>query len=132
MNTATLTRDTLTTQEQAARDLRNALVCAWRANPKQGASAHAAYAMIRGKSMEKTFSPITRPTKLANGFTPHQGRDQAIWAAKIGSNEAWEWAREALVAAGVSTDARGRLDLSSHPLLAQWRDKAAAEVPSWI
>lgn len=130
METATQTQ-TLSTQDQAERDLRDKLVRAWRANPKQGASAHAAYAMIRGKSLNKTFAPITRPSKLANGHGEYSGRDTAIWAAKQGTREAWAWASDVLAEAGATTDRYGRIDLASLPLLTQWKDKAALELATW-
>lgn len=130
METATLTQ-TLSTQDQAERDLRDALVRAWRANPKQGASAHAAYAMIRGKSLIKTFSPITRPSKLSNGHGAHSGRDSAIWSAKQGTREAWGWAWDILIEAGATLDRYGRIEITSLPLLAQWKEKAANELDTW-
>ena len=38
----------------------------------------ALYALIRGKSLNKTFSPITNPEKLCNGFSKWQARDITI------------------------------------------------------
>ncbi|MBS1722836.1 MAG: hypothetical protein JSS66_07645 [Armatimonadetes bacterium] len=36
-------------------------------------SHHLLYLVLRGKSLSKAFSPITKESKLANGFTPHDG-----------------------------------------------------------
>lgn len=130
METATL-NTTETTLHTAERDLRHALVRAWRANPRQGAAAHAAYAMIRGKSITQTFSPITNPDKLANGHAANGGRNNAIWAAKIGSQEAWGWAWNILIEHGVELDRFNRLDLGGHSILSQWRENAAQEIDLW-
>lgn len=132
METATLnTTDTAIHTADSERELRHALVLAWRANPRQGAAAHAAYAMIRGKSIAKTFSPITSPDKLANGHAAFAGRDNAIWAAKIGSTEAWGWAWDILIEHGIKLDRFNRLDLASHPILSKWRENAAQEIDLW-
>lgn len=129
---ATLDRtQAATEQSQEEITLRQALVRAWRNNPRQGAAAHAAYAMIRGKSMAKTFSPITNPTRLLNGHNPHSGRDDAIRVARQGASAAWEWCQHELLEHGAKLDTRGRIELRNHPILSKWLDEAAAELPQW-
>lgn len=113
----------------AERELRHSLVRAWRADPKQGAAAHAAYAMIRGKSLNKTFTPISNPNKLVNNSSnPYQGRDSAIEAAKSGSRYAWKWAEAVLKEAGLEPDRYGRYALDQHPIIGAWIRSSLAEI----
>lgn len=135
MNTAIVTMiqtpatEQATDQFEAQRALRNAFVRAWRADPKQNAAAHAAYAMIRGKSLDKTFSPITNPNKLAcNASNPHSGRDEACASAQSGSRHAWGWAADALKEAGLEPDRYGRYPCKEHALIGAWMAQATTEL----
>lgn len=128
MNTA-IALDTSSETFNAQLELRHALVCAWRADPKQDAAAHAAYAMIRGKSLNKTFTPISNPNKLAsNGSNPNQGRDGAVEAARQGSRHAWKWAESILKEAGIASDRYGRYSLDAHPIIGEWIRASLAEI----
>lgn len=134
MNTSIATQDNTihaagADQFDSERNLRNAFVKAWRADPKQNAAAHAAYAMIRGKSLDKTFSPITNPNKLAcNSLNPHAGRDEACRLAQAGAKHAWGWAEEALAAAGLELDRYGRYAIKDHPLIDQWISRSISRI----
>lgn len=111
---------------------RSALVKAWRSTKEHSAAAHAAYAMIRGKSMAKTFSPITNANKLAcQGGNPYRAAEEAISTAKSGQAHAWGWAQEILKAAGMEPDRYHRFDLAKHPSLAGWMKQAAEENKGW-
>lgn len=128
MNTATAIQTT-TLSFEAERELRHAFVRAWRADPKQGASAHAAYAMIRGKSLNKTFSPIVNKNKLThNSDNPYQGRDDAAAAAEAGARHAWAWAETVLKEAGIPQDRYGRHNLDQHPIIGAWIRAGMAEI----
>lgn len=128
MNTA-IAIETTTSAFDAQRELRHALVRAWRADPKQGAGAHAAYAMIRGKSLNKTFSPIINKNKLSsNNDNPHQGRDNAAAAAAAGSRHAWKWAEAILKDAGIQEDRYGRYALDQHPIIGGWIRSGLADI----
>lgn len=74
-----------------------AVRAAWKsaANTKTATAAqHAAYALLRGASLDKAFSPIRNPAKItSNGNNPHAGRDAAVRAATSGTLTAWApWA----------------------------------------
>lgn len=117
------------------RELRTALVKAWRANPKQGAAAHAAYALIRGKSIDKTFTPLSSANKIASNAAgnPHYGRDAAIYTALNDYNgQAWGWASAIFEQAGLKrTRFAKQWDLSSNPFLLAWVEAAKASHPAW-
>ena len=117
---------------EAQLQLRNAFVKAWRSDAKQNAAAHAAYAMIRGKSMAKTFSPLQNPIKIAaqNGEM-HRGRDEAIYRAKIGFKTAWAWAAVVLKEIGLEHDRYGCYGIRDNAIMASWIAGAALETNQW-
>lgn len=49
----------------------------------------AAYALLRGKSIAKAFTPISRPSKLANGHRATGARDDALASAALLHVSAW-------------------------------------------
>jgi hypothetical protein len=110
------------------RALRRALIGAWRQNPKQGPCAHAAYALIRGKSLNKTFSPLKSATKIACQAkgNPNMARDAAAFATLHDYNGlAWGWADVVFSEAGLSrTKFKKQWDLRSHPVVSAWIDAA--------
>jgi len=54
------------------------------------AANHAVYALLRGKSLDKTFTPLTHPGKInANGGDPNRARVEAEAQARALSVSAW-------------------------------------------
>lgn len=130
MNTATLEQTSAVTFDPAVVAFRKALVKTWRANPQQTSYSHAAYALIRGKSIEKTFTPITRPGKLLHR-DPNATRDECIRSTLKGYRSAWGWASEVFEEMGLQKGKYGDYDLSSHPVLAQWVEEAQSKEEAW-
>lgn len=56
---------------------------------KPNSAQMAIYAMLRGKSMAKTFSPIINVDKLANGQEKWGGRNQALNRALMFRHSDW-------------------------------------------
>ncbi|MBU2723425.1 hypothetical protein [Acidithiobacillus ferridurans] len=80
---------------------------AWKASckeRKQTALLFAIYALMRGKSLDTVFTPVTNPTKLANGQKPDGAKQEAIRALKsldramTFNNTTWQTVRESLLA----------------------------------
>jgi hypothetical protein len=87
-------RPVLSSEEIA---LRRALHAAWRtaANAKTTTAAqHAAWTLMRGGDIDKAFSPLVHPGKIASASNnPWQARDLAVRAARAGSVHAFApWA----------------------------------------
>lgn len=98
---------------------------AWRAWLGQGnkpsSTQMAIYALLRGKSIAKTFTPITNANKLVNGQCAWQGRDSAIRKALMLNESDW-MAFEAMLTGVEKTPNKYRPDhnqyvASSSPLL---------------
>lgn len=130
MNTAILEIRSSSDVDPAVLELRRALVKAWRDDPKQSAAAHAAYALIRGKSIEKTFTPITRPGKLMHQ-SPNETRDACIKAALRGGPHTWSWASEVFEKMGIEKGKYGDYNLSSSQVMSQWIEEAKKQEAAW-
>lgn len=81
-------------------------------------SSIALWAIIRGADPAKGFSPVTNPTKLANGQAPWAARDSALLACgRLSGDALAPWAELLLKSGAVP----GRFSWSpwtgSHPLL---------------
>ena len=96
-----------------------AIRAAWKAyigHHHASASQHATYALLRGKSLDKTFTPLRRPSKIqGQGGIVDRARRQAEASARSLQVHAWA------PFAGLLEDAKasyGRyVDGASHPLL---------------
>lgn len=113
------------TDRRFDRDTWLAIRAAWKtaARAKTATAAqHAAYTLLRGASLAKAFTPISRPNKIqSNGNNPHAGRDAALRAATSGHCAAWEpWAS---LLKDVPRNRGGWAYEGAHPLL----DAARAE-----
>lgn len=79
-------RTPFTPAQQAAFEQTRQIKAAWRvaAHAKQGTAAqHAAYALLRGRSLDETFAPLVNPNKIANaGGDPLRARHEAENAAR--------------------------------------------------
>lgn len=66
--------------------LSRAIGAAWRAYIQEHhatAAQHAVYALLRGKSLDKTFTPLRRPSKIqAQGGVADHARQAAEWNAR--------------------------------------------------
>ena len=79
------------------------------------AAHHAVYALLRGKSLDKTFSPLVNPGKIqAQGGVPNRARIDAEAQARVLNTSAW--APFASLLEGVPTK-YGRYERVDHPLL---------------
>lgn len=110
-----------TPSSQSDRAARAALSAAWKAyaNQRQTTAAqHAIFTLLSGRSLDRAFTPITNPVKLANGMQPNQGRDTAIASALSGEASQWEPFASLLEGAKVQERwSRRYYDMTSHPLL---------------
>lgn len=71
-------------------DERRRLEAAWLARLRQDGlepTAFVLYALLRGKEPLRGFSPVTNPTKLANGQTPYQSYARAL--QRLHTNAGW-------------------------------------------
>lgn len=79
------------------------------------AAHHAVYALLRGKSLDKTFSPLVHPGKInAQGGVANRARIDAEAQARVLNLGAW--APFASLLSGVPTK-YGRYERVAHPLL---------------
>ena len=71
---------------EATISLNRAIGAAWRAYIQEHhatAAQHAVYALLRGKSLDKTFTPLRRPSKIqAHGGVADRARQAAEWSAR--------------------------------------------------
>lgn len=108
---------------------RIALRKAWKqiANQRQATAAqHAIFTVLSGRSLDRAFTPITNPVKLANGMTPSQGREQALAEAMTGSAKAWAPFAELLEGATLNERwARRYYDMDSHEWLRKFKQAAS-------
>jgi hypothetical protein len=58
------------------------VLAAWKQPKSHTASQHVIYNVLRGYEPKRGFTPITRPTKLANGAEQWFGYDMAIFTAR--------------------------------------------------
>ena len=118
MNAQTLVVETHTVSPEAIA-LSKAVKHAWKAYIEQNhasAAQHAVYALLRGKSLEKTFSPLKSPTKIAaQGGVADRARQAAEWSARRLGSFAWE--PFAGLLEGVKVGPGGCYDRVPHPLL---------------
>lgn len=98
--------------------LNRAIKRAWKAHitdTSATAAQHAVYALLRGKALDKTFSPLKNPGKIAaQGGVADRARRDAEWEARRLSTAAW--APFAGLLEGVGTKA-GCYLRAPHPLL---------------
>lgn len=92
---ATLAARPVLSAEEVA--LRRALHDAWRAASHAKtttAAQHAAWTLMRGKDIDRAFSPLVHPGKIASASNnPWQARDAALRAARAGAVHAFApWA----------------------------------------
>ena len=117
MNAQVLTADRPVVSEAVIAQSR-ALKRAWRAHIEQEhatAAQHAVYALLRGKSLEKTFSPLKAPQKIAaQGGVADRARQDAEWAARRLSSFAW--APFASLLEGLEVGRNGHYTRVEHPL----------------
>lgn len=110
---------------------RGQIRAAWRqhaAARQSTAAQHAALALLLGISLDRAFTPITNPVKLANGMSPSAGRDTAVAQALSGSAEAWA-PFAALLQGAASKEQWNRryYDMASHALLRKAAETAKAQ-----
>lgn len=109
-----------THSDQSDRAARAALSAAWKAHANQRkatAAQHAIFTLLSGRSLDRAFTPITNPVKLANGMQPSQGRAAAIASALSGDASQWEPFADLLEGAKVQERwLRRYYDMASHPL----------------
>jgi hypothetical protein len=108
--------------ENEAAITRGKIRAAWRklaATRSATASQHAALALLLGIPLDKAFTPITNPTKLAHGQSPNQGRDQAVATALSGHGATWAPWIDLLPGAKLVENrwGGGSYDMTSHELL---------------
>lgn len=120
-----------TTNENTAIELGKQAKILWKAWLKAGnqpnATHMAIYALLRGKSLNKTFTPVSNPEKIANGMDKWFGRDRAIHAALTFYCSYWEPFSSLIEAETKSTRwGEKSYDYTTSELLTQLREKGQA------
>lgn len=100
----TMTAELIQTNETASIAQGKQAKACWKAYLAEGnkptAAQMAIYTILRGKSMAKTFTPITNSNKLANGHYRWAGRNMALAQASL--LESTDWAPFASMLVDVS------------------------------
>ena len=106
---------------EATISFNRAIGAAWRAYIQEHhatAAQHAAYALLRGKSLDKTFTSLRRPSKIqAQGGVADRARQAAEWSARQCHVEAF--APFAGLLEGVKVKAGFYQAPAEHPLLSR-------------
>lgn len=106
---------------EATISLNRAIGAAWRTYIQEHhatAAQHAVYALLRGKSLDKTFTPLRRPSKIqAHGGVADGARQAAEWSARQCHVESFAPFAELIV--GVEVKAGAYQSPAPHPLLSR-------------